>query len=89
MDCTCVYGHNIYIDNQLVGYISSDSDGNALLYVSGHLFARMTSDGSITINGEEVGYVDDGGDIYLHDKLVGEVDPQNDFRFKGARLNGD
>jgi hypothetical protein len=89
MDCTCVYGHNIYIDDQLVGYISGDQEGNAALFVSGHLFARMTSDGDITINKELVGYIDDGGDIYLHDKLVGEVDPRNDLRFKGSRLNGD
>jgi hypothetical protein len=89
MDCTCVYGHNVYIDNVIVGYVSPDKEGNALIYISGHLFCRMTSEGDITINGEVVGYIDDGGDVYLHEKLVGEVDPSNDIRFKGNRLNGD
>jgi hypothetical protein len=89
MDCTCAYGHNIYIDDELVGYVAGDRDGNADLYISGHRFAKMSSEGIITINGEKVGFVDDGGDVYLHDKLVGELDPSNDLRFKGSRLNGD
>ena len=83
------YGHNIFIDDNLVGYIDGLEDGNGMLYISGHRFARISSEGIITINGEKVGYVEDGGDIYLHDKLVGSVGPSNDFLFVGKRLNGD
>lgn len=86
MDWMGVYGHNIFIDDKLVGYISGDQDGNAILFISGRKFAQMDAEGAITMNGVEVGYIDDGGDVYLHDKYVGEVDPSNDIRFYGTRL---
>lgn len=83
------YGHNVYIDETLVGYITKNTNDEGEIYISGHRFCKITDDGILTINREKVGYVDDGGDIYLHDRLVGEVTPQNDFRFVGSRLNGD
>jgi hypothetical protein len=86
MDWMNVYGHNIYIDDNLVGYISGDQDGNAILFVSGRKFGMMDPEGAIIINGIKVGHIDDGGDVYLHNKLVGEVDATNDIRFYGAKL---
>jgi len=89
MNIVQCFGHNVYIDSQLVGYITENADAVGEIYISGHRFCKISDNGIITINGEKVGYVEDGGDIYLHDKLVGEVTPQNDCRFVGARLNGD
>jgi hypothetical protein len=86
MDWMGVYEHNIYIDDALVGYISGDQDGNAILFISGRKFAMLSPEGSITMGGKEVGYIDDGGDIYLNQKLVGEVDATNDLRFYGDKL---
>ena len=86
MDWMNVYGHNIYIDDSLVGYISGDQDGNAILFISGRKFAMMDSEGKILINNVKVGHIDDGGDVYLHNKLVGEVDATSDIRFYGQKL---
>jgi hypothetical protein len=86
MDWMNVYGHNIYIDDSLVGYISSNGEGGAILFISGHKFADMDEQGKISINGAAVGYIDDGGDVYLHERYVGEVDATNDIRFYGAKL---
>jgi len=83
------FGRNVYIDSRLVGYITQNPSGEGEIYISGHRFCKITDHGVISINGEKVGYVEDGGDIYLHDKLVGEITPQYDFRFFGNRLNGD
>jgi hypothetical protein len=86
MDWMNVYGHNIYIDDAIVGYISGDEEGNAILFISGRVFAHMTPEGKIIINDVKVGHIDDGGDVYLHNKLVGEVDATNDIRFYGQKL---
>jgi hypothetical protein len=88
MDWMNVYGHNIYIDDDLVGYISGDQDGNAILFISGKKFALMNNEGGISMADVKVGYIDDGGDIYLHNRYVGEVDATNDMRFYGAKLRG-
>lgn len=83
------YGHNVYIDDNCVGYITKNKFEEGEIYISGHLFAKISDDGIITIDKEKVGYVDESEDIYLHDKLVGEVTPQYDFKFFGSKLNGD
>ena len=81
-----VYGHNIYIDDSLVGYISSNGEGGAILFISGRKFAEMDEQGKITIAGGIVGYIDDGGDVYFQNRYVGEIDASNDVRFYGAKL---
>jgi hypothetical protein len=50
MDWMGVYGHNIFIDDSLVGYISSNGEGGAILFISGHKFAEMDEQGQISIN---------------------------------------
>jgi hypothetical protein len=87
MDWIGVYGHNIYIDDRLVGYISGNQqDGNAILFISGHKFAVLTAEGEIDINAQKVGLIDNGGDVYFKKKLVGEIDSKNDLRFYGSKL---
>ena len=41
----------------------------------------MSDDGIITINNNEVGYIDDDGTIIIRDKEVGFIDGNNDFIF--------
>ncbi len=82
------YGHNVYIDSKLVGYISELDDGDAAIYVSGNKFARLTAEGIVLISGKRVGEIDDAGDVYLNGKLVGEITPQNDIRLFSEKLNG-
>jgi hypothetical protein len=86
MDCTFTFGHNIYIDDTLVGYISSNHDGSATLFMEGNKFASLSSDGLIEVDNKRMGHIDEGGDVYLHDILVGEIDPSNDLRFYGNKL---
>ena len=73
IDC---FGHNIYVDKQLIGYIGENE-----LIISGRKFADMSDDGIISINNNEVGYIDDDGTIIIRDKEVGFVDGNNDFIF--------
>lgn len=73
IDC---FGHNIYVNKQLVGYIGENE-----LLISGKKFADLSDDGIISINKKEVGYIDDDGTIIIRDKEVGYVDGNNDFVF--------
>ena len=73
IDC---FGHNIYVNKQLVGYIGENE-----LIISGKKFADLSDDGVISINKKEVGYIDDDGTIIIRDKEVDYVDGNNDFIF--------
>ena len=74
IDC---FGHNIYIGDQLAGYIKDNA-----LFVSGHKFADITDDGIISNNdGREVGYIEEDGSIIIHGKEVGYINESNDFVF--------
>ena len=73
IDC---FGHNIYVNKQLIGYIGQNE-----LIISGRKFADISDDGIISINKNEVGYIDDDGTIIIKDKEVGYVDGNNDFIF--------
>ena len=73
IDC---FGHNIYVNKQLVGYIGENE-----LIISGKKFADLSDDGVISINKKEGGYIDDDGTIIIRDKEVGYVDGNNDFIF--------
>lgn len=88
MDWMGIYGHNIFIDDALVGYISDDqTDGNAIIFISGKKFATLSSEGDILMADKKVGLIDDGGDVYLNHRLVGEVDAENNLRFYGDKLS--
>lgn len=73
IDC---FGHNIYIDKDIVGYIKDNE-----LIISGRKFADITDEGVISFGGKEVGYVDDDGSIIINDREVGYIDSQNNFVF--------
>lgn len=73
IDC---FGHNIYIDKDIVGYIKDNE-----LIISGKKFADITDEGVISFGGKEVGYVDDDGSIIINDREVGYIDAQNNFVF--------
>lgn len=73
IDC---FGHNIYIDKDIVGYIKDNE-----LIISGRKFADITDEGVISFGGKEVGYVEDDGSIIINDREVGYIDAQNNFVF--------
>ena len=79
IDC---YGRNIYIDNELVGYINRNE-----LIISGRKFADITDEGIISFGQKELGYVDDDGSIIINDKEVGYSDADNNFVFYKSLAN--
>ncbi len=68
------YGKNIYLKDELIGYIARDG-----LYLYGKKFADITDEGEISIAGQQVGYVNDDSDIILNNKAVGYIDTDNNF----------
>lgn len=70
------FGKNIYVHEQLVGYI-----GRNILYLAGKKFADISDEGIISYDDKEIGYVDDDGSIMVNDEEVGYVDPDNNFVF--------
>ena len=81
LDIRC-YIKNVYIDDELVGYISPDGD----MFAQGHKFGSLSPDGDIYIQGEYVGYIEDNDEIIVHGEPAGFVSSQNDLCFKSAAL---
>lgn len=77
------FGHNIYINDVIVGYITDNK-----LMMHKKVFATITDDGIISVNEKEIGYVDDDGSIIINDQEVGYINNNNDFVFhKPMNLN--
>ena len=76
------FGHNIYIDNNLVGYIQANE-----LIISGRKFADITDDGIISFGQKELGFVDDDGSIIINDREVGFIDADNNLVFYKSFAN--
>ncbi len=85
-DCTPCYGHDVYIDDNVVGYVERLGDGDAAITISGKNFARLTADGKIARDGQIIGDISVDGMIYFGDRLVGEVDAANNLLFYGSEL---
>ena len=56
------YGKNVYIDDELAGYISPDGD----FFANGHKFGCLSPDGDIYLQGEYVGYIEDNYEIIIN-----------------------
>ena len=85
-DCTPCYGHDVYIDDTMVGYVERLGDGDAVITISGKDFARLTADGKIARDGVVIGDVSADGMIYFGNRLVGEVDAANNKLINGSEL---
>ena len=70
------FNKNIYIDDDLVGYI-----GENVLYINGQKFAEITDEGEIYFPPKKIGYVDDDGSIIINNKEAGYIDGDNNFVF--------
>ncbi len=70
------FGKNIYIDEDLVGYI-----GENYLFIKGKKFASITDDGIISFGEKKIGYVDDDQSIIINNKEVGYIDGDGNFVF--------
>lgn len=76
------FGRNIYIDEELVGYI-----GQNVLYIKGNKFADITDDGIISFGTKKIGFVDDDNSIIINNKEVGYIDGDNNFIFYKSLAN--
>lgn len=76
------YGKNIYIDEELVGYI-----GRNVLFIKGNKFADITDEGVISFGTKEIGYVSDDNSIIINNKEVGYIDGDNNFVFYKSLAN--
>lgn len=76
------FGKNIYVDNELVGYI-----GENILYIKGRKFADITDDGVISFGDKKLGYVDDDNSIIINGTEVGYIDGDNNFVFYKSLAN--
>ncbi len=73
VDC---FGHNIIINDNIVGYIKDNE-----LIINKKTFATITDDGVIYLDGIERGFVDDDGSIIINGNEVGYINGNNDFVF--------
>ena len=76
------FGRNIYIDEELVGYI-----GQNVLFIKGNKFADISDDGIISFGQKKIGFVDDDNSIIINDKEVGYIDGDNNFVFYKSLAN--
>ena len=79
IDC---FGHNIYVDEDLIGYIQANE-----LIISGRKFAGITDDGVISFGEKKLGYVDDDGSIIINGREIGYIDAENNFVFYKSFAN--
>lgn len=70
------FGKNIYMDEELIGYI-----GPNVLYIKGNKFADLSDDGIICYGKLKIGYIDDDNSIIVKDKEVGYIDANGNFVF--------
>lgn len=70
------FGKNIYINDELVGYI-----GENVLFINGQKFAEISDEGEIYFLPKKIGYVDDDGSIIINGREVGYIDGDNNFIF--------
>ena len=81
MDWTCVYGQDVYLNSELLGYVGR-TDDIGILYLGKKEFCEIDENGKFWIGSTQIGYIDDGGDIHMKGRVVGEVDSRNAIRFK-------
>ena len=79
IDC---FGHNIYVDDQIIGYIQENE-----IIISGKKFADLSDDGIISFNGKEIGFIDDDSSIIIKDREVGYINGNHDFIFYKSFAN--
>ena len=76
------FGKNVYIDEELVGYIDDN-----VIYIKGRKFAEITDEGEIFFPPRKIGYVDNDGSIIINGKEVGYIDADNNFVFYRGAMN--
>ena len=80
IDC---YGKDVYIGEELVGYVNK----HGVIYINQRKFGNLTDDGRILLEEKyEAGHIEENGDIYLNSKNVGHLTANNDLYFSPKKL---
>lgn len=82
MDFKTLFGHDVYVDNNRVGYIARSHGENAAIFFGGSKLGVLTSEGVIEIKGVPFGHIEENGAIFIHRRRVGKVDENKDIRFE-------
>lgn len=82
MDFTTLYEHDVYIDNNRVGYIGRSHGKGAPIFFGGSKLGTLLEDGVIEIRGVRSGHIEENLNVFIHDRLVGVVDEKKDIHFK-------
>lgn len=83
MDFKTIFEHDVYIDDNRVGYIGRGRENHAPIFFGGSKLGTLFEDGTIEINGVRFGHIEENLNIYIHNRLVGTVDEKRkDLRFK-------
>ena len=76
------FGKNIYVDDELVGYILPSGD----FFANGYKFGSMSDQGEVYLQGEYVGFIDENYDIIINGRPGGYVNDHKDLVFSSQAL---
>lgn len=76
-----LYGRDVYIDNSRVGYIALNKGEGAPIFFGGSKLGVLLENGVIVIKGNEIGYINEEMDVFIHDRCVGKVDDRHNICF--------
>lgn len=81
MDFSCLFGHDVYIDNSRVGYVAKSHGDGATIFFGGSKLGRLYQNGDIEIKEMKIGHIEENGEIFIQNRKVGMVNPHYDLLF--------
>ena len=81
MDFSCLFGHDVYIDNSRVGYVAKSHGDGATIFFGGSKLGRLYQNGDIEIKEMKIGHIEESGDIFIQSRKVGKVNDHYDLLF--------
>lgn len=81
MDFKVIFGHDVYVDNNRVGYVSASRGNSAAIFFGGSKLGVLTSEGVIELKGIPFGHIEENMVVFIHNKKTGKIDDKFDIRF--------
>ncbi len=80
MDFKVIFGHDVYVDNNRVGYVSSSRGSSASIFFGGSKLGVLTSEGVIELKGIPFGHIEENMIVFIRNKKAGKIDEKHDIR---------
>ncbi len=80
MDFKAIFGHDVYVDDNRVGYVSASRGNNASIFFGGSKLGTLTSEGVIELKGIPFGHIEDNKTVFIRNKKAGIIDEKFDMR---------